>query len=204
MEEDEYYTIKGIQTSEIKIKASRFLGTASPSNTEEQATQFIQQISQKFYNATHNCFAYQIGCDDTSYTRYTDAGEPAGTAGLPILNVIQGRQLTNVAVVVTRYFGGTKLGKGGLVRAYSECTRLVLDRCTIEKKYLNHELELQFDYNLTGNVMRVISAFNAQINNSIYDQGSKLIISLRKSKIDKFKIDLVEATGGKIVIGENY
>jgi len=202
MDEDEFLTIEREQTAEIKVTGSRFIGTAYPITTEKQASEFIQRISRKFFNATHNCYAYQIGSHSVTITRYSDAGEPAGTAGLPILNVINGRQLTNVAVVITRYFGGTKLGKGGLVRAYSQCTRQVLDQCSMVKKYLYQKLKLEFDYNLTGSVMRVISSLHANIHESIYDKNSTLILYLRKSMVKRFKSDLLETTSGKISISE--
>lgn len=202
MEEDEFLTIEHERTAEIKVKGSRFIGTVHPITTEREAVDFIRTISQRFFNATHNCYAYQIGSHDAAISRYSDAGEPAGTAGLPILNVIHGRQLTNVAVVITRYFGGTKLGKGGLVRAYSECTQNVLDLCSIQKQYLYQKLSVVFDYNLTGKVMRLVSSSHAKILETIYDQDSRLILSLRKSKVTKFKSDLVEVTSGKILISE--
>lgn len=202
MDDDEYFTIEHEHTAEIRVKGSRFIGNTCPVTTEQQASEFIHQISQKFYNATHNCFAYQIGFGPTNISRYSDAGEPTGTAGIPILNVIRGRQLTNLVVVVTRYFGGTKLGKGGLVRAYSDCTQQVIDQCSIVKKFLYQKLQLAFNYNLTGNVMRVVSLFNANVCESYFEQNARLILLLRKGKIEDFKSNLIEITSGKIHIRE--
>jgi len=202
MIEDEYLTIEQQQTAEIKVKGSTFIGTACPINTEQQATDFIHQVSQKFYNATHNCYAYQIGLNPSVVFRMSDAGEPTGTAGAPILNVIKGKSLTNLAVVVTRYFGGTKLGKGGLVRAYSECTQNVIEQCSIIQSYIYQTLRLEFDYHLTNPVMRVISSFNANIHDSSYDQNARLVISLRKSLAENFKLNLIELTSGKISLRE--
>lgn len=200
MDEDEYFTIDQGHSAETKVKGSRFIGTPCPVNTEQQATEFIHRVSQKFYDATHNCYAYQIGQPASIITRYSDAGEPAGTAGLPILNVIQGKLITNIAVVITRYFGGTKLGKGGLVRAYSDCTQRVIEQCSIVKKYLYQKLRLEFDYKLTGPVMRVISSFDANIIESIYDQNAILTLSLRKSMAEKFTQNLIDITSAKIDI----
>lgn len=202
MDEDEFFTIEQEQTAEIRVKGSRFIGTACPVNTEQQATEFIHRVSQKFYDATHSCFAYQIGLGSSIVSRYSDAGEPTGTAGIPIFKVIKGKQLANIVIVITRYFGGTKLGKGGLVRAYSECTLHVLERCTVIKKYLYQKLQLEFDYNLTGPVMRVISLFNASVSESNYDQNPRLILLLRKSMVKNFKSNLIEVTSGKILIYE--
>lgn len=200
MDEDEYLTIRGGTTTEIKVKGSRFIGTIQPANAEHDALEFINFISKKFYDATHNCYAYFIGHPPSIIERYNDAGEPAGTAGPPILNVIKGKNLTNVATVVTRYFGGTKLGKGGLVRAYTECTQKVIEQCTIIKKYFNDRIELEFDYVLTGPIMRVISSFQAKIAESNHGQRSKLILFVRKSKSAILRENLIEATSGKINI----
>jgi len=198
MDQDEYFTIDQQYSAEIKVKGSRFIGTAYPVSTEAQANEFIHRISVKFRDATHNCYAYLIGHQPSIITRYSDAGEPAGTAGPPILNVIRGRGLTNVAVVITRYFGGIKLGKGGLVRAYSECTQKVIGRCTIIKKYIYERIQLEFEYALTGPIMRLISLFQAKIDESIHGQTTELILFIRKSKVEDLKSRLIEATSGKI------
>jgi uncharacterized YigZ family protein len=200
MDEDEYLTIQGGRTAELKIKGSRFIGTIKPISTQHDAFEFINFISKKFYNATHNCYAYLIGHHPSKIARYSDAGEPAGTAGPPILNVIKGKGLTNVVVVVTRYFGGTKLGKGGLVRAYTDCTQNVIEQCTVVKKYIYERIELEFDYALTGPVMRVISAFQAKVDESKHGQTTKLILFIRKSWVDNLRQNLIEATSGKINI----
>jgi len=200
MIQDEFFTIEQGQTAELKIKGSRFIGTAQPVVTEQEAAEFITQISKKFHDATHHCYAFQVGFHSSVIARYNDAGEPAGTAGMPILTVIKGKELTNTAVVVTRYFGGTKLGKGGLVRAYSDCTRLVLEKCPIVKKYFYQNLSLAFDYNLTGNVMRVISQVNGTVLHSSYDTIASVDVAVRLSLVDKVKTNLVDATSGKISI----
>jgi uncharacterized YigZ family protein len=198
MDEDEYLTIQGGRTAELKVKGSRFIGTIRPVSTEYDALEFINLMSKKYYDATHNCYAYLIGHHPSIIARYSDAGEPAGTAGLPILNVIKGKSLTNLAVVVTRYFGGTKLGKGGLARAYAECTRKAIEQCTIIKKYIYERIVLEFDYALTGPIMRVISSFQAKIDESKHGQATKLILSIRKGKLDNLRQNLIEATSGKI------
>lgn len=200
MNSDEYFTINGIQQAEIKIKGSKFIGTVSPAASEALAKSTILEISKKYFDATHNCFAYQVGLARPIISRSSDDGEPAGTAGLPILNVIKGRNLTNLAVVVTRYYGGTKLGKGGLIRAYSECARLALDKCTIVKKYIFQTIDLTFDYNLTGPVMRIVSQFEAKVVDSQYGDQTFLKLSLRKSKVDDFQDNIVEISSGRVSI----
>lgn len=198
MDEDEYFTIAQMQTAEIKVKGSRFIGTIRPVALEHEAFEFINHVSQKFYDASHYCYAYLIGHPPSGSARYSDAGEPAGTAGVPILNSIRGKGLTNVAVVVTRYFGGTKLGKGGLARAYSECSRKAIEQGTIIKKYMLEKIQLEYDYAFTGPVMRVISTFQAKIDESVHGPTTKLILSLRRSRVEKFKLNLIETTSGQI------
>ncbi|MDZ7264277.1 MAG: YigZ family protein [candidate division KSB1 bacterium] len=203
MIDDEYLTIQKVQTAELKVKGSRFIGTASPVATEDAATEFIQRVARQYYAATHHCYAYHIGVPPEVCFRMSDAGEPTGTAGLPILNVIKGKGLTDIVVVVSRYFGGTKLGKGGLARAYADCTLLVLQQSPIIKKYMMQQLQLTFDYQLTNRVMGAISLFQATINQSTYGQEAQLVIALRKSQIDKLKQHLIEVTAGKISIQSN-
>jgi len=200
MNDDEYLTIEKQQQAEIKVKGSKFIATAAPVNNESEAKAFVLQVSKKYFDATHNCYAYTVGIHPAIISRYNDAGEPAGTAGKPILNVIQGKGLANVAVVVTRYFGGTKLGVGGLIRAYTDCTRTVIDHCAIVKKYIFQKLNLQFDYELTGVVMKTISQFDAKIIDTKYEKQTQLALFLRKSKVDDFQMFLLENTSGKVSI----
>ena len=196
--DDDYYTIESPAQAEIKIKGSRFIGAASPVQDTTSAERFIQTISKKHYNATHNCFAFRVKDNEQITDRCSDAGEPAGTASLPMLNVLTGRNLLNIAVVVTRYFGGTKLGKGGLVRAYTECTQVVLENCRILKKQNLTSFVFTFHYDLTGNVMHLISQFSGKIIHSHYDQQTELCIEIPHRMVDNFKEKLIEVTSGKV------
>ena len=198
MKQDEYFTITAAKQAEIKIKGSRFIGTAAHVTDEDEAKNFIREIAGRYHDATHNCFAYVVGFPPQQIARFNDDGEPAGTAGQPILSVIQGQNLNFVAVVVTRYFGGTKLGKGGLIRAYSDCTRAVLENCRIEKRYIYEKISIVFPYDLTGVVMRTISQFSAKVDQSIYDQDSRLRVSVRRSVADDFRKQLIEVTSDKL------
>ncbi|NLE06207.1 MAG: DUF3795 domain-containing protein, partial [Crenarchaeota archaeon] len=134
-----YKSIHKYGRDEIIINKSKFIGTAAPVENEEEAVSFIESIRKEFKDATHNCYAYVIG-ENRNIQRYSDDGEPSGTAGMPILNVINQENLINVAVVVTRYFGGVLLGAGGLVRAYTKGCKiglesgLVCDGCRCQKK----------------------------------------------------------------------
>ncbi len=200
MLEDEYLTITDEQSAELKVKGSLFIGAACPVSTVDQAQQFIQGIAQRYFDATHHCYAYQLGFGPSALYRVHDAGEPSGTAGQPILSVIRGKGLTNLCVVVTRYFGGIKLGKGGLARAYADCANLVLDQCMVTRYYVEQQLQLHFDYQFTSPVMSVLSSFQATTHRSDFDQQAHLLVSIRMSQIDNLKRQLLEATKGKIQI----
>lgn len=152
---DFYYTIEKQERAELKEKGSRFIATVSPCVNKEQAMEFINQIRAEFYDATHNCFAYILGYDGSEY-RFSDDGEPSGSAGKPILSAIQKYDLRDVACVVTRYFGGVKLGVGGLVRAYSGCAELALQNCQKKKVYLTEVLKIICDYNDFKSVKKIL------------------------------------------------
>ena len=129
----EYKTLAKAGSDEIIIEKSRFIGYCAPVSSEEEALEFIEKIKKKHYDATHNVFAYVVGLDN-NIQRYNDDGEPSGTAGVPILEVIKKEDLRNVVIVVTRYFGGIKLGTGGLIRAYTKGAKIALDAGIIIKK----------------------------------------------------------------------
>ena len=140
--------------SEIIEKKSRFITTIKKVNTIEEATAFIDETKKKYWDARHNCSAFIIG-DNGECTRCSDDGEPSGTAGRPMLEVLQGEKLCDVAVIVTRYFGGTLLGTGGLVRAYTHSVKEVFKACKIGKRILGYRIEAETDYNYRSEERRV-------------------------------------------------
>lgn len=144
-----YKTVRGYGEAEIVIKRSQFIGYAKPAASEEEAMAFIEDIRQRHKQATHNCYAYVAGERD-EFQKASDDGEPSGTAGRPILEVIKNRGLKNVAVVVTRYFGGVMLGAGGLVRAYTDGAVAGLAAAGEIYKVLHAPVRLTFDYTLLG------------------------------------------------------
>ena len=148
----EFKTIMAEVSGEIVIKGSRFIAHATPVSVQSAAAEFIASISQRFHDATHNCFAWKIGLSDAAVFRFSDAGEPSGAAGRPILQAAETRDLTNLAVVVTRYFGGTKLGTGGLIRAYSAATLAALEQAEIIISYPEITVTLKFAYAFTNAV----------------------------------------------------
>lgn len=144
-----YYTVKGEGAHEIQIQKSRFIGHVQRTETEEEAQNFIQKIKKEHHAATHNCSAYLIGEHD-QIQKANDDGEPSGTAGVPILEVLKKKGLKDTTVVVTRYFGGIKLGAGGLIRAYSKSTSEALNEVGIVHRQLMQEVKITADYTLLG------------------------------------------------------
>jgi len=193
-----YKTIQSPATAEIKIKGSRFIATAIPAKSKENAEDKLAQIARQYYDATHHCFAYRIGVADAEYYRSSDAGEPAGTAGQPILQVIRGMELTHILVVVTRYFGGTKLGIGGLIKAYTEATQEVLKTVKILEIPLLQRFYLKVDYAHISDVMRNINAFDARIAASDYGESVRLQVDVPVRNARDFRDGLINSTSGQI------
>ncbi len=200
MSADYYYTIQNPITNEWRVKGSRFLGYAAPVKSQDQAEELIKSQRQKFHDATHHCFAYRIGVGEEPYFRYSDAGEPNGTAGRPIYQAIVGRELTNILVVVTRYFGGIKLGTGGLARAYCDTAKSLLQNATIVTEYIMQEIQAIFSYTLLNNIMHVLNQTKTEVVDSKYEEQICLRLWIRKGQAENLQRKLIEATAGKITI----
>ncbi|HMB89977.1 MAG TPA: YigZ family protein, partial [Rhodothermales bacterium] len=180
----------------IKMKGSRFLAEALPAADEAAAEAAISAIRKREYNATHHCTAYRIG-PAADLFRFNDDGEPSGTAGQPILRQIEGRELTNTLVVVTRYYGGTKLGTGGLIRAYGEAASLALDASPVQQCILRERLRLHFGYDDTSPAMHTISQFDAKIQETHYSDATEMIVGVRRSQVDGFRDLFTNALSGR-------
>ncbi|MDN6639383.1 MAG: YigZ family protein [Tetragenococcus sp.] len=152
---DSYRTIQKDGQAELEIKKSRFICSLKRVYTEEEAKEFIQQLKKKHWKANHNCSAFVIG-EENDIQRSSDDGEPAGTAGNPMLEVLKKQQLINVCAVVTRYFGGTKLGAGGLIRAYSHSVSHALEETKIVQGILQQEVYVTIDYSLLGKLQNFL------------------------------------------------
>ena len=163
----EYRTIYRGGEDEIVEKKSRFIATVVPVNTEEEALEFVEKTRKKYWDARHNCFAYIIG-ERGQLQRCSDDGEPNGTAGKPMLDVLLGNELRNVAVVVTRYFGGTLLGTGGLVRAYSGAVKAGLDASVVITKILGVKLHIETDYTTFGKIQYILAQRELKILDTVY------------------------------------
>ena len=154
-------------------------------------------MRKQFYDANHNCFAYRIGLSGEIF-RYSDDGEPSGTAGIKIYNAIQSKNLSDILVIITRYFGGTKLGVGGLSRAYFDSAISVLDKVKIVEKVLMDELTIKFPYDFTSQVMHTISKFEAKVIDTVYKEDVKMILSVRQAMVNIFKAELFDLCRGNI------
>lgn len=198
---DGYKTIYEGRSAEIEEKKSRFIAHVKGVESEEEASAFINEIKKKYWDARHNCSAFVIG-EHREIMRSSDDGEPSGTAGKPILEVILGEKLTNTAIVVTRYFGGTLLGTGGLIRAYTQAAQEGLLASDIIEKKAGRRLSLRMDYTLEGKVRYYFAENNIVLEEPIYSEKVDLHIIVDELLKEGFIKDLVELSGGKIEIEE--
>lgn len=182
---------------EITEKKSRFIATTFPVDSEEEALGHIEAMKKKYWDARHNCYAYVIG-ERQQLQRASDDGEPQGTAGRPILEVLLGEEVHNALVVVTRYFGGVLLGTGGLVRAYTEAAHAGLAASRIIEKEHGQRLRLLTDYNGIGKIQYILGQKGIPIENSIYEAEVTLEIITPLLEKEGLIQELVEATSGKI------
>ncbi|MCB0728492.1 MAG: YigZ family protein [Ignavibacteriae bacterium] len=194
---DSFLTIKAPSSAEIKITKSKFISQAFPVNNHSEITEFINEVKKKYYDASHHPYAYRLGIDKNDF-KFSDDGEPSGSSGKPILESIDKLDLTDVMVIVTRYFGGTKLGVGGLRRAMSEAADLCLSKAEIIEKLITEKVKIEFDYTFMNLVMNLIESENIKLSENKSDEKCKLILEVRLSKIEKLKTELVSLTNGSI------
>ena len=194
---ERYKTVYQGKSGEIIEKKSRFIATVRLVENEEEALSFIEEMKKKYWNATHNCFAYVIG-EHSETVRCSDDGEPSGTAGKPMLDVLLGEEMYNTAVVVTRYFGGTLLGTGGLVRAYSKAVQEGLAQSSIIVKQYGAILKIETDYNGLGKIQYLIGERKIPVLDSEYTDKVQIRIILPEKETDRFVRELTEATNGRV------
>ena len=183
-------------SGEIVEKKSRFIATVSPVESEEEALAFIEKTRKQYWDARHNCFAYVIG-DHQELMRFSDDGEPQGTAGKPMLDVLLGEELHNTAVVVTRYFGGTLLGTGGLVRAYSGAVQEGLRSCVLAEKRKGLQLSIGTGYSGIGKVQYLLGQRGIRILSSEYTEQVVLTVLVPLEQKRELLDALTEGTNGK-------
>jgi len=196
-----YLTVNHEGNHEINIQKSRFIGYIKRVESEAEAQTFIQAIRKKHHDATHNCFAYMIGEND-QIQKANDDGEPSGTAGVPILEVIKKQALKNTAVVITRYFGGVKLGAGGLIRAYSRATAEAIKMTGVVKRQLMQIFKVTVDYSLIGKLENDIHRSNYVLAHTEYLENVSFHIYVAIDQTESFKQWIVDLTNDQATIAE--
>ena len=197
----EYKAVYQGGEGEIVEKKSRFIATVIPAGSEEEVLAFIESVRKKYWDARHHCFAYVIG-ERNELQRCSADGEPSGTAGKPMLEVLLGEEIHNVAVVVTRYFGGTLLGTGGLVRAYSAATKQGLASSVIITKILGVKLCISTDYTGLGKIQYILGQRGLQILGSVYTDKVELEALIPEDELAAVKAEITEGTNGQAMMQE--
>ncbi|MDO5690429.1 MAG: YigZ family protein [Tissierellia bacterium] len=192
-----YKSIHRYGIDEVTIQKSLFIGQCLPVESDEEASAFIEKVKGEHKTATHNCYGYVVG---EQIQRFSDDGEPMHTAGMPILNLLMAQDLRNVCVVVTRYFGGILLGKGGLVRAYTEGTKIALDRGKVVEKEPYHTIQLGLDYGLLGPVENYILNQGLYVAEKEYTEEVKLTLYIPERDYERRFVEFMNLTSGKAVV----
>ena len=193
---EDYFIPGAAAQSEFTEKKSRFIGEIYPIGSEEEAQNIVNQIRKKHYDARHNCFAYVIG-EKNEIMRCSDDGEPSGTAGRPMLEVLTGREVHNAVAIVTRYFGGTLLGTGGLVRAYTEAVQEGLEHCVVLACSTGFKLRIETDYNGIGKLQYLARTLELHELDIQYGELVQMTLLVPEDQIDAVEKDITEQTAGK-------
>ncbi|MBC2578506.1 YigZ family protein [Peptostreptococcus russellii] len=196
-----YRTLHEFGRDEFTVEKSVFIGHVKPVETEEEAREFIDEIKSKYKDATHNVWAYTIG-ETMNIQRYSDDGEPQGTAGIPTLEVIKKEDLRNVVVVVTRYFGGVKLGAGGLVRAYTKGAKIGLEAGKIVEKKPFIEVDISVDYTLLGKIQNELANREYTVKDIEYTDSVNIIVYCEKERLETLSSLITEITSATAEIRE--
>lgn len=198
----QYKTIYKAGSAAIIEKKSRFIAHILPVETEEEALSLIEQCKKKFWDATHNCSAYIIGTENP-IMRCSDDGEPSQTAGKPMLDMLAGHEVCNVVAIVTRYFGGTLLGTGGLVRAYGRSVKEGLEASVIVEKKLAWELEINVDYTDIGKIQYIIAQAGLTALDTQYTDAVKVLLPVPVEQVNRLKKEMIEGTSGRVQITDS-
>ena len=200
-----YKTLHKFGVDEYIVEKSTFIGYAKPIKTEEEAIEFINEIKKKHKDATHNVWAYTIG-ENMNIQRYSDDGEPQGTAGIPTLEVIKKEDLRDVVVVVTRYFGGIKLGAGGLVRAYTKGAKVGIEAGIVIEKVKYSEVKIKIEYTQLGRIQNEIMNLGFKVKDTIYSEDVELIVYSKIEDVQSLTDRMIDITSGTadVSIGEEY
>lgn len=196
-----YFTIRDESKAEFKEKKSIFIGQVKRVETEDEAKEFIRKIKNQHKEARHNVYAYIIG-ENRMIQRYSDDGEPHGTGGIPMLEVLKKSEITDVVAVVTRYFGGILLGTGGLARAYSKGASLAIKEAGVVEKVKGISLQIVVEYDLLGKLQHVCLDRNTHIENIEYTDKVKIEILCEFTNLEKLESQITEVTSGKALFEE--
>ena len=194
----EYNIIETLGNAEVVEKKSRFIARAFPVESEAQALEIIEKIKKEYWDARHNCFAFVVGANQ-EIQRFSDDGEPQGTAGKPILEVLLNNHITNALIIVTRYFGGTLLGTGGLVRAYGQAAKLGISNAQILRVSKGIRSEIIVDYNSIGKIKYIIAQMELITEDEQYTDAVKVIVQMKEEKYPEFQTKVADATQGKAI-----
>lgn len=197
-----YVTIKNFGEDSFEEKKSEFIGYAKRVNNEDEAKEFVNEIKSKHKQARHNCFAYVIG-ENMGIQRYSDDGEPQGTAGIPILEVMKKGEITDCAIVVTRYFGGVLLGTGGLTRAYKKGASIAIKNAGIVEKVHGLKLLFNIEYDLLGKVQYVCNQKNWYLEDIQYADNVTFTILAEKNVQELIESEIIDVTNGKVNINRS-
>ncbi len=195
---DTYHTIKTPSEAVFKEKMSKFLAFAHPVGTIEEAKDIISRYSKKYFDARHVCWAYMLGSARERFLS-SDNGEPSGTAGKPILGQINSFGLTDIVIVVVRYFGGIKLGTSGLIAAYREAARMALSEAEIVERHDMSEISFTFPYLAMNDVMKLTKSGEAEIKSQIFDNSCEMTLAIRADEADKLRNRLADIDGVSII-----
>ena len=200
-----YKTLHKFGVDEYIVEKSTFIGYAKPIKTEEEAIEFVNEIKKKHKDATHNVWAYTVG-ENMNIQRYSDDGEPQGTAGIPTLEVIKKEDLRDVVVVVTRYFGGIKLGAGGLVRAYTKGAKVGIEAGIVIEKVKYTEVKIKIEYTQLGRIQNEIMNLGCIVKDTIYSEDVELIVYSKIEDVQSLTDRMIDITSGTadVSIGEEY
>lgn len=197
-EEDTYKTIEGISEAIYTEKRSKFIATAIPVRSLPEIKQHLEAFQKKYYDARHVCYAYMLGADRKEF-RANDNGEPSGTAGKPILGQINSKEVTDVLIIVVRYFGGIKLGTSGLIVAYRTAVCMALEEAAIIEKTVDEDVSVSFEYPFMNDIMRIVKEENPEILEQSYDMDCIMRLRIRKSMMPKLRARLEKVETARIL-----
>jgi uncharacterized YigZ family protein len=195
--EDRFFTIGKAARAETKVKGSRFIAESFPAGSVEKAVNELETVRRREHAANHHCFAYRVGFGNEVSFRYSDDGEPNGTAGKPLYDTLCGADLTDTLLVVTRYFGGTKLGTGGLTRAYSEAAALVLTESGRRPEYLTERFRLRLDFAVYERWLQTLRQLEANVLKTDFAEAVSMTVAVRRSRTAQLTEAFIELTSGK-------